>query len=118
MAAVARRNLVAFPTVQVVTSAFEDRPLPMKPFDLVFAATAFPWVDPDVRVRKAAAALRVGGYLATVQTHHVAGGSTRFFAEVQACYERFDPSTPPGLRLPSTSPILFIDRRGWGWLFA
>ena len=37
MAAVARRNLAAFPTVQVVTSAFEDWPLPIEPFDLVFA---------------------------------------------------------------------------------
>jgi SAM-dependent methyltransferase len=62
MAAVARRSLVGFLTVQVVTLAFEDRPLPLRPFDLVFAATAFHWVDPDVRVRKAAAALRVGGH--------------------------------------------------------
>jgi hypothetical protein len=40
MAAVARRNLAAFPTVQVVTSAFEDWPLPIEPFDLVFAGVS------------------------------------------------------------------------------
>ena len=116
MASVARRKLAAFPTVQVVTSAFEDWPLPMEPFDLVFAATAFHWVDPDVRICKAAAALQIGSHLATVRTHHIAGGSTRFFAEVQACYERFDPSTTPGLRLPSTVEIPFdnpeLDRSG------
>lgn len=39
-AAVARRNLAAFPTVQVLTSAFEDWPLPIEPFDLVFAGVS------------------------------------------------------------------------------
>jgi SAM-dependent methyltransferase len=95
MAAVARRKLAG---VEVVTAAFEDWPLPAEPFDLVFAATAWHWIDPAVRVAKAAAALRPGGLLGTVATHHIAGGSEAFFAEVQDCYERWDPATPPGLR--------------------
>jgi len=73
LAAVARRNLARFPTVEVVTAAFEDWPLPSEPFDLVLATTSFHWVDPAVRVVKAADALRSGGTLATVATHHVAG---------------------------------------------
>jgi SAM-dependent methyltransferase len=101
MAQVARRNLARFPQVHVVTSAFEDWPLPPEPFDVVIAATAFNWIDPAIRVTKSADALRPDGVLATVTTHHIAGGSDDFFAEVQACYERFDPSTPPGLRLPT-----------------
>jgi hypothetical protein len=40
------------------------------------SATAFHWIDPDVRVVKAADALRPGGVLATVTTHHIAGGSS------------------------------------------
>jgi SAM-dependent methyltransferase len=96
LAAVARRNLARFPEVEVVTAAFEDWPLPAEPFDLVLAATAFHWIDPAVRVVKAADALRPGGALATVTTHHVAGGDESFFADVQACYERWDPDTPPG----------------------
>jgi hypothetical protein len=47
-----------------------------------------------VRVVKAADALRPGGALATVTTHHVAGGDQSFFAEVQDCYVRWDPETP------------------------
>jgi len=35
----------------------------------------------------------------------VAGGSTRFFAEIQACYEWYDPATPPGLRLSDAADI-------------
>ena len=74
LAAVARRNLARFPAVEVVTAAFEDWPLPAEPFDL----------------------LRPGGALATVTTHHIACGDESFFAEAQACYERWDPDTPPG----------------------
>ena len=99
MAAVARRNLAPFPAARVVTAAFEDWPLPPEPFDMVLSATAFHWLDPAVRVVKAADALRPGGALATIATYHVAGGTAAFFDEIQACYERWDPATPPGLRL-------------------
>jgi SAM-dependent methyltransferase len=95
LAAVARRNLARFPQVEVVTAAFEDWPLPEEPFDTVLAATAFHWIDPAVRVAKAADALRPGGTLATIATHHIAGGDESFFADVQACYARWDPDTPP-----------------------
>ena len=112
MAAVARRNLAAFDSVEVITAAFEEWPLPSEPFDVVFSATAFHWVDPAVRVSKSADALRLGGLLATVGTHHIAGGTwtEAFFAEVQKCYERFDPATPPGLRLEAARDIPKDDR--------
>lgn len=105
MAAIAKRKLAVFPSVQVVVSAFEDWPLPAETFDVVFAATAFHWLDPAVRAGKAADALRMGGTLATVSTNHVAGGDTGFFAEVQSCYERWDPDTPIGLRLQPATEI-------------
>jgi SAM-dependent methyltransferase len=106
LAAVARRNLARFPNVEVVTAAFEAWPLPSEPFDLVLAATAFHWIDPAVRVVKAADALRPGGWLATIATHHVAGGDESFFAETQDCYIRWDPATPPdGSTLPAASTI-------------
>jgi len=99
LADVARRNVSPFPAVRVVNAAFESWPLPPEPFDVVFAATAFHWLDPAVRVSRAAGALRPGGALAVVSTHHVAGGSERFFADAQGCYERWDPRTPAGVRL-------------------
>jgi SAM-dependent methyltransferase len=105
LAAVARRRLARFPSVRVVVAAFEDWPLPPGPFDAVVAATAWHWLDPAVRVRKAADALRAGGALATIGTHHIAGGSSAFFVEVQSCYERWMPGTPPGLQLPTPAEI-------------
>ena len=105
LAAVARENLRGYPNARVVCAAFEEWPLPAAPFDAVVAATAFAWIDPAVRVTRTAAALRPGGVLATIGTHHVAGGTEPFFAEVQACYERWDPATPPGLRLQASADI-------------
>lgn len=106
LATVARRNLAGFAKARIVVSAFEEWPLPTQQFDVVMFATAFHWIDPNVRMSKTAEALRPGGALAVVSTHHVAGGTERFFTNVQRCYERFDPgSTAPGLQLPATTDV-------------
>lgn len=60
---------------------------------------------PGSRVDKVADALRPGGSLATVTTHHVAGGDESFFADVQTCYVRWDPDTPTTLTLRSATDI-------------
>lgn len=110
LASVARRRLAGFAAARVVVSAFEDWPLPGAGFDgagfdTVLSATAFHWIAPEVRMVKSADALRTGGTLAVVSTHHVAGGTEPFFAQVQECYERFDPGTPAGLRLAPSGEI-------------
>ena len=48
----------------VIVDAFETAALPDEQFDLVVAATAFHWVDPDIGIARAAAHLRAGGHLA------------------------------------------------------
>jgi len=105
LAGVARRNLSAFPAVRVVNAAFESWPLPAQPFDAVVSATAFHWIEPAVRVSRSADALRPGGALAVVSTHHVAGGTEPFFADAQRCYERWDPATPAGVRLRAADDV-------------
>lgn len=97
MAAMARRKLSGFPDVEVVHSAFEDWPLPAEPFDLVFSATAFHWIDPAVRVSKSADALRIGGAIATIATHHVKDGHEELFEDLDRCFERWDPGMPTGM---------------------
>jgi SAM-dependent methyltransferase len=105
LADVARRNLAAFPRVDIVNAAFEEWPLPPASFDAVVAATSFHWLDAEVRLAKVADALRSGGALAIIATHHVAGGDGPFFAEVQRCYETWMPGTVEGLRLPDASEV-------------
>lgn len=104
LAAVARQKLARFPGVAIVVSTFEDWSLPAEPFDAVVSATAFHWIDKTVRVAKSADALRPNGVIATIATHHVAGGDAQFFIDVQACYRRWNPGTT-GMPLPRAEEI-------------
>lgn len=105
LARVARRNLARFPGARVEVAPFERWPLPRRSFDLVASFTAWHWLDPGVRFAKAAGALRDGGTLAIVSTHHVDGGTREFFAAAQRCYEKWDPATEPGQRLRPAGDI-------------
>jgi SAM-dependent methyltransferase len=92
LAAIARRNLAAFPAVEVVNAPFETWQPAGRVFDAVVAFTAFHWIDPGVRYEKSAALLGEGGALAVVATQHVLPpGGDRFFAEVQEDYEAVVP---------------------------
>ncbi len=100
LAALARRNLAAFPEVSVVTAPFEHWEPDGSSFDLVLAATSWHWLDPRVRYAKAAEILEAEGALAIITSHHVLpGDGDRFFAEVQDDYraigEEDVPPPPP-----------------------
>jgi SAM-dependent methyltransferase len=102
MAAILRHRFGS--RVAVSVGPFEDF-VADDPFDVVFSATAFHWVDPAVRLERAAEALRPGGALATVRTEHISGGTAEFFELVQRCYEQWDPATPPDLHLQPAAAI-------------
>jgi SAM-dependent methyltransferase len=105
MAAVARERLNTYLRTKVFVTAFEEWPLPGEPFDVVASSSAFHWIDPAVRVKKAAQALRPGGALATIGAEHIRGGTEEFFAEAQECYKRWDTATVSDCRLPSALDI-------------
>jgi SAM-dependent methyltransferase len=50
--------------VSFQVSSFEDFAAAESSFDLIISATAFHWIDPEVRFRKSARLLRPGGWLA------------------------------------------------------
>ncbi len=113
LAAIARSKLAAHRGAAVVERRFEDYDLPREPFDLVVSATAFHWVDPSIRVTKAARALKPGGYLAIIHTHWGVGTHPDAFGvRSQPCYERWDTDAEPGFvppviaDLPATRPEL------------
>lgn len=105
LAAVAREHLGHHSRFRVIETRFEDWENPGEPFDLVFSATAFHWLDRRTRVRRAAACLHAGGYLAIAGYHHVAGGDTAFFEAVQACYVAHMPGTRADKRLLTPGEI-------------
>jgi len=98
LAARARRNLAGFGAVTVVNAAFETwRPPPGAGYDLVFAATAWHWIDPATRYERAWQALRPGGHLAFWEAVHVVpAGGDPFFAEIQEVYDEIGEGLPPG----------------------
>ncbi|MCO5993366.1 class I SAM-dependent methyltransferase [Actinoallomurus rhizosphaericola] len=89
LAAEARRNLAEFPDSSVITSSFEEwRPPPGARFDLVYAATAWRWVDPEVKYAKAADLLPRSGHLAVWDARHAFPvGFDPFFTEIQKVYD-------------------------------
>jgi SAM-dependent methyltransferase len=111
LADAARQNLAAFPDVQVVSSAFEtwrsvapEARQPTEPgagFDLVFAATAWHWIDPAVNYCRAWELLRRAGHLAVWGAGHVfpADGDP-FFGEIQDVYDEIGEGVPAGTVCP------------------
>lgn len=89
LAAEARRRLGGFPLVSVVTSSFEDWAAPPGTrFDLVYAATAWRWVEPESGYAKAATLLAPGGHLAVWNAEHAfPAGFDPFFTEIQQVYD-------------------------------
>jgi SAM-dependent methyltransferase len=100
LAAAARANLAAF-DVDVVEARFEDWIPVGEPFAMVFAATAWHWIDPTVRYRKAADVLEPDGYLALWGAGHVIPyDGDSFFDELQEIYDEIGESLPPDANLP------------------
>jgi SAM-dependent methyltransferase len=100
LAAVARANLAGF-DVGVVEARFEDWPGVDEPFAMVFAATAWHWVDPAVRYHRAVEALEPGGYLALWDAFHVIPyDGDPFFDELQDVYDEISEPRTPDATLP------------------
>src|SRR5579862_1847603 len=71
LAAQARRQLAGYPGVTINDGAFETwLPPTGVQYQLVFAATAWHWLDPAVRFRKAWDVLAPGGHLAFWAAEH------------------------------------------------
>ncbi len=101
LAAAARRHLAGL-DADIIEGRFEDwQPAPGQRFDLVFAATAWNWIDPARRYTLAWRALRPGGHLAFWNALHVLpDGGDPFFREIQAVYDEIGEGLPPGSTWP------------------
>ncbi len=93
------RNLAGF-QVEIHVEPFETFEAEPGTFDLVYAATAWHWIDPAVRYRKAYELLRPDGHLAFWSALHAfPDGFDPFFAEIQDLYdeigESWDEQRPP-----------------------
>jgi SAM-dependent methyltransferase len=90
-----------------VTANFETW-VPRRPtaFGLVFAATAWHWIDPAVRYRKAADLLRPGGHLAFwAAVHAFPRGGDPFFHQIQEVYDEIGGSAPADTVFPAPEDL-------------
>jgi SAM-dependent methyltransferase len=90
LAEVATKELRAFANVQIVNAAYEAAILPLKSFDLVYAATSLHWIDPAVKFSKSHDVLKDSGWLAIINTNHVSDNEgDKFFLSSQPIYDRY-----------------------------
>jgi SAM-dependent methyltransferase len=106
LAGEARRNLDGVIQVNIVNAAFETWEPPQAGFALVFAATAWHWIDPAVRYRKAWELLCEGGHLAFWSaTHAFPAGGDGFFHELQEVYDEIGEGLPAGTQFPAPAEL-------------
>jgi SAM-dependent methyltransferase len=76
-------------------------------FGLLFAATAWHWIDPAVKYRKAWSLLRPGGHLAFWGAGHVVPevGGDPFFAQIQDVYDEIGSGMPAGWVSPTPATL-------------
>jgi hypothetical protein len=102
----ARSNLVGLP-VEIHVATFEGWEHESEAFELVYAATAWRWIDPTIRYRKGHRLLQAGGHLAFWSAQHAfPAGFDPFFAEIQEVYDALGEShagewpPPPPEQIP------------------
>lgn len=103
-------NLAGLP-VEIHVATFEEWEGEPEAFELVCAATAWHWLDPAIRYRKAHELLRPGGHLAFWSARHAfPPGFDPFFAEIQEVYDAIGEGhpgewpPPPPEEIPDEAP--------------
>lgn len=88
LAALAQRNLAAYPEVAVEHTAFEAF-RPDTPFDALVSVQAFHWIEPETGLAHAASLLRPGGAL-LLAWHQDVSHETAFYRETDPIFKRYE----------------------------
>ena len=120
-----RENLAKDPRLVVLQDAFEETPLQEGGFAVAVVATAFHWLDPEVRLAKIHSVLGAGGTVGIIDTVQIASeADAGFFDACRPVYQRYRPdeearplpaegqTVSPALSELQSSP-LFRDERTW-----
>lgn len=92
LAALAVQKCQPYPHVAILQESFESWPGHQQAFDLVLAAQAFHWIEPQYGYAKAAAVLKRGGAIALVWNLD-ASQHTPFYQATQPLYDTYFPQT-------------------------
>jgi len=72
----------------VINDSFENAVFENESYDIIYAATAFHWVDAEIGCPKALRLLKKGGTFALFRYNHQPSEGESLYEEIQACYER------------------------------
>ena len=107
MAAIASANLSAFPNVAVACTDFETYSPPSASYDLILSATAFHWLDPRIRFRKAYDLLKSGGALALFWHRPTQTETSRnIIRALQTIYRELAPELTDGYDAPPSPELV------------
>lgn len=111
---IAAQKFEDYPNVSFLNNAFERWPARIGKYELVYAATAWHWIPPEIGYPKAALVLKPGGALAIFSNKHP-GPYSGFFEEVQPIYEKYVPEWKqaqeerPSLQAEINTTVAYID---------
>ena len=88
--AIAKRNFASNPNIQFHQIGFEEYEGKECSFDVIFAATAWHWIDPDVGYAKVASLLKPTGSF-VILAHLLPKPYTGFFKHAQEVYSKVIP---------------------------
>ena len=88
MAAFLQSKFRAYENFTMVNDSFEEAPLQSDTYDLIYAASAFHWVDAQIGCPKALSLLKKRGTLALFRYNAVPADGEECYEEIQAVYEK------------------------------
>lgn len=74
---------------KVITATFEDVVLQDDSYDLIYAASAFHWVDAEIGCPKVYRSLKNGGVFALFRNNAVQSDGNETYNEIQAVYDKY-----------------------------
>ena len=110
-----RKRYRASANFSAITAAFEDATLPENHYDLIYAATAFHWVDAEVGGPKAFSLLKSGGTFALFRYNFIPSDGDELYEDIQAVYKKY--GHKPYKRPTKMSKVDFSTEDGIYWGF-
>jgi Dimethyladenosine transferase (rRNA methylation) len=89
MAGFLKERFRQYQNLDVINDSFEKIPLENDKYDLIYAASAFHWVDAEIGCPKALRLLKCGGTLALFRYNAVPDDGEKLYEKIQTIYEKY-----------------------------
>ena len=111
------REFMQYEKLEVLTAPFEDIKLNNDKYDLIYAATAFHWVNAELGCPKAFSLLKTGGVFALFRYYAVPAEGGDLYEEIQNVYEKYyhKPYIRPTIKLKDEYEKPSEIRKGFGF---